>query len=248
MTNDPADPAAQQRGDTPLVYAEITHEDYAVQASSFTAVPTRGGVVLCGLCPRCTDTMEFPHVSKVHRRFRLFRTEGGVNPSAHPAQQGPAPEERPVPMACTCSGDHPGRPPGGGRLRGLLERRAGTRDMSLNVRPGPPADPADRLDARKMQQLVKNELPRVREAALAWRNGVGVLPAGLVGFGLVKGRSDVSQLASPYDAVVGGIMLLSLLAGTGAVLLLLRAAHGRPASVTLRETSRAGGPSVRTAT
>ncbi|MFF9264085.1 MULTISPECIES: hypothetical protein [Streptomyces] len=121
--------------------------------------------------------------------------------------------------------------------------------MNLTVHPGPPADPADRINARHMQQLVKNELPRVREAALAWRNGVGVLLAGLVGFGLIKGRTDVSQLASPYDAVVGGVLLLSLLAGTGAALLLLRAAHGRPASVALRKTSRAGGgPSVRTAT
>lgn len=97
----------------PLPYAEITHEDYGVQARSFTVVPTRGGVVLCGLCPRCADTMEFLYVNRVYRRFRLLRAEGGASSSAQPPQQRrAASEEGFIPMACTCTEDHPGRPSG----------------------------------------------------------------------------------------------------------------------------------------
>jgi len=107
--------------------------------------------------------------------------------------------------------------------------------VTLRVNPGPDACPADQLSARQDYQLVKNSLPRVREAALAWRNGVGALLAGLIGFGLIKGRTDVGELASPSDAVVGFLLLGALLAGTTSALLLLRAAHGRPAAVAIRE-------------
>jgi hypothetical protein len=103
---------------------------------------------------------------------------------------------------------------------------------------GPPARPADRLTARQHQQLVREELPRVRTAALAWRNGVAGLLAALLGFGLIRGRTDVSDLAPPSGAVVGVLLLLSLLAGTVSATLLLRAAHGRPASVSLGRADR----------
>ncbi|MEU1268496.1 hypothetical protein [Streptomyces sp. NPDC005799] len=59
--------------------------------------------------------------------------------------------------------------------------------------------------------------------------------AGLIGFGLVKGRSDIGELASPYDAFVGCVLLTALIAGTVAALLLLRAAHGRPLAADLRD-------------
>lgn len=106
--------------------------------------------------------------------------------------------------------------------------------MNIRITPGPPAVPADRLPGRQGYQLVKEELSRVRAAALAWRNGVGALLFGLIGFGLVKGRTDIGQLAAPYDAVVGALLLAALITGTTAALLLLRAAHGRPASVAVR--------------
>ncbi|WP_030349036.1 hypothetical protein [Streptomyces sp. NRRL S-1022] len=101
------------------------------------------------------------------------------------------------------------------------------------VRPGPPGTPADRRAARQTRELLAGELSRAREAALAWRNGLAALFAGLLGFGLVKGRTDVGRLASPYDALVGGALLLCLLCGTLGALLLLRAAHGAPAGVRL---------------
>jgi hypothetical protein len=81
--------------------------------------------------------------------------------------------------------------------------------------------------------VLAGELSRAREAALAWRNGLAALFAGLLGFGLVKGRTDVGRLARPYDVLVGGALLLCLLCGTLGALLLLRAAHGAPAGVRL---------------
>ncbi|MFC4049870.1 hypothetical protein ACFOY4_09270 [Actinomadura syzygii] len=91
------------------------------------------------------------------------------------------------------------------------------------------ASPADLRRAQQREQLLRDELPRVRAAALAWRNGLGALLAGLLGFGLVKGRTDVGQLDERWAATVGVVLLLALIAGTSGALLLLRAAHGRPA-------------------
>ncbi|MFE9725716.1 hypothetical protein ACFYQ5_19465 [Streptomyces sp. NPDC005794] len=94
--------------------------------------------------------------------------------------------------------------------------------------PGTPATPAHRRAARRAQELLANELPLAREAARAWSHGLAGLFVGLLGFGLVKGRTDVSKLAAPYGSAVGGALLLSLLCGTAGALLLLRAAHGAP--------------------
>ncbi|MEV4693555.1 hypothetical protein AB0K27_20930 [Micromonospora echinospora] len=97
---------------------------------------------------------------------------------------------------------------------------------------------ATESDLRAVQQrdrLLRDELPRVRAAAGAWRNGLGVLLAGLIGFGLIKGRSDVGQLAPSWAAVVGAILLAALLVGAVGAVLLLRAAHGRPFVTSSRE-------------
>ncbi|MGW2571655.1 hypothetical protein [Streptomyces sp. NPDC001537] len=100
-------------------------------------------------------------------------------------------------------------------------------------RPGPPATTTDLRRAQYRDSVVRSELRRVRTAALAWRNGLGALLAGLVGFGLVKGRSDVSTLAGPVAAMVGLLLLLALTSGTVGALKLLHAAHGRPRVVAL---------------
>ncbi|MER6348753.1 hypothetical protein ACWC10_04640 [Streptomyces sp. NPDC001595] len=102
--------------------------------------------------------------------------------------------------------------------------------------PGPArATPADLLRAQHRERLLRDELPRVREAATAWRNGLGVLLAGLGAFGLVKGRSDVGQLASAWSVAAGALLGGALLAGATGALLLLRAAHGRPAVLPVGE-------------
>src|SRR5512142_960470 len=102
----------------------------------------------------------------------------------------------------------------------------------------PAAEPATGHDLRAAQQqqrLLKTELPRVREAATAWRNGLGALLAALIGFGLVKGRSDVGQLAPGWAAAVGVVLLLALAAGAIGALLLLRAAHGSARATDTRD-------------
>ncbi|MEU6367273.1 hypothetical protein ABZ876_16435 [Streptomyces sp. NPDC046931] len=99
--------------------------------------------------------------------------------------------------------------------------------------PGPPGTAADRQAARQTRQLLAGELARARAAALAWRNGLAALFVGLLSFGLIKGRTDIGKLASPYDALVGVALLLCLLFGASGALLLLRAAHGAPTTVRL---------------
>jgi hypothetical protein len=101
------------------------------------------------------------------------------------------------------------------------------RQFRLTAAPQP-ATESDLRAAQHRDRLLRAELPRVREAATAWRNGLAGLLAALVGFGLVKGRSDVGQLADRWAGVVGLLLAAALLAGAVGALLLLRAAHGRP--------------------
>jgi hypothetical protein len=112
--------------------------------------------------------------------------------------------------------------------------------MNLRVSAGPPATPQDRRAARATVNLLSGELARIRATATAWRNGLGALMAGLVGFGLVRGRQDVGLLAPPYDAVAGALLLGALLSGAAGASWLLRAAHGRPAAVAVREVISRG--------
>lgn len=107
--------------------------------------------------------------------------------------------------------------------------------MTIRVSAGPKADPHDRQTAKATRDLLADELTRVRTGALAWRNGLGALLAGLIGFGLVKGRSDVSQLATGYADAVGYLLLAALIAGAASAVLIMRAAHGRPYALALRK-------------
>jgi hypothetical protein len=108
--------------------------------------------------------------------------------------------------------------------------------VTLSLRPGRTATPSDLLWAQAQERALEAELPAVRTLAAAWRNGLGALLAAVVGFGLVKGRSDITQLAPPWNAWAGVLLLLSLLCGAVAAFFLLRAATGMPA---LRATARA---------
>lgn len=107
--------------------------------------------------------------------------------------------------------------------------------MTIRVSAGRTAEPHDRQVAKATRELLAGELTRVRSGALAWRNGLGALLAGLISFGLVKGRSDITQLDPLYAAVVGCLLLASLTAGAAAAVLIMRAAHGRPYALTLRK-------------
>lgn len=107
--------------------------------------------------------------------------------------------------------------------------------MTIRVSAGPKAEPRDREAAKAIRDLLAEELNRVRAGALAWRNGLGALLAGLIGFGLIKGRSDITQLVPPYAAIVGCLLLIALTAGTASAVLIMRAAHGRPYALALRK-------------
>lgn len=110
--------------------------------------------------------------------------------------------------------------------------------MTIRVSAGPPAEPHDRDAAKATRELLADELARVRAGALAWRNGLGALLAGLIGFGLIRGRSDITQLATLYAAIVGWLLLASLFAGAASAVLIMRAAHGRPYALALRKVVR----------
>ncbi|WBB54145.1 hypothetical protein [Verrucosispora sp. WMMD573] len=101
----------------------------------------------------------------------------------------------------------------------------------IRVRPGPTATLTDLRRAQELAALLRGELDRVRTAALAWRNGLGGLLVALIGFSLIRGRSDVSTLAPGWGALVGVLLLAAIVAGVAGALALLRAAHG-PLSVT----------------
>jgi hypothetical protein len=107
--------------------------------------------------------------------------------------------------------------------------------MTYQLRPAEPATEADLRAAQERARLLAAELPRVRDAATAWRNSLGGLLVALVGFSLIKGRSDVSQLAQSWAAAVGILLLAALIAGAAGAILLIRAANGRPSVMPIHE-------------
>lgn len=99
-------------------------------------------------------------------------------------------------------------------------------DWSLT--PGPPAERTDLLRAQDRARLMHTQLERIQANAKAWRSGLGAVLVALAGFSLIRGRSDLSQLAQPWPLLVGVVLLLAFGVGTVAALSLLRAAYGRP--------------------
>ena len=207
------DPTAQP----PVPFDEMTDDAYAAAfLQGLDAVENGEGSSSEGRCPRCGDPMDFSVVTEIfqrrsprrRRRRRLPRREDGV---VH------------VP------GDTSGAAGRGQGVRRLLERPVDSPDeVMFDIAPGSPGPLTQRRAAKATQDLLADELPRVRTSAVAWRNGLGALLAGLIGFGLVKGRSDVTQLTPTAAAAAGFLLLAALVAGSVAAVLLMRAAHGRP--------------------
>ncbi|WP_445528865.1 hypothetical protein [Streptomyces cyslabdanicus] len=100
--------------------------------------------------------------------------------------------------------------------------------MSGSLSPGRSADRSDAAAAQEHHQALRNELPRVREAARSWRNGLAGLLLSLVGFGLIRGPSEVDKVEAPWHIVIGCLLLASLLAGAFGAYRLLGAHNGRP--------------------
>ncbi|QFZ20598.1 hypothetical protein [Saccharothrix syringae] len=89
--------------------------------------------------------------------------------------------------------------------------------------------------AQERHRLLRSELTRVRGAATAWRNALAGLLVALIGFGLVKGRSDIGQLDKAWAIAVGALLLVSLLVGVAGALSLVRAANGSPSVVPMKD-------------
>lgn len=114
-------------------------------------------------------------------------------------------------------------------MRRLLDpHHLGIGAVTYQLKPGPPATAADLRAARERGRLLGAELTRVREAATAWRNGLGGLLTALIVFSLIKGRSDIGQLATFWSALVGILLLAALITAAAGAVLLIRAANGRP--------------------
>lgn len=85
----------------PVPYREVSEPGYAEQAAATFVIETFdvGMSLLGGVCPRCQAAIEVPLVDGVFRRTLSTneRAEG---------------DHQPVPIICTCSEAHPGRPDG----------------------------------------------------------------------------------------------------------------------------------------
>lgn len=88
-------------GRSSVPFGEVTSDDYAATfTGGCTAVPTSRGHVLRGTCPRCGDSMDFLVVTEVWQSIT----------TATPPAESPSSTQDEVPLLCTCSAPHPGRP------------------------------------------------------------------------------------------------------------------------------------------
>jgi len=82
--------------------------------------------------------------------------------------------------------------------------------------------------AQKAQQLRFSQLDVARRQAEAWRTGLAGITALFGAVLIIKGRSDVAGLASPYPVILVTFYTLTLIILTAATLIAIRAASGAP--------------------
>jgi hypothetical protein len=111
----------------------------------------------------------------------------------------------------------------------------------MRLSAGPPARPENRTVAFHHQRVLVGELERARALADNWRKGVAGLLIGIVGFSLIRGRSEVDKLTSSAAVVVGIVLAIAALTGTYAAFLILRAAHGSPRPAGILSGPRSDG-------
>jgi hypothetical protein len=111
----------------------------------------------------------------------------------------------------------------------------------MKLTPGPPARPENRVEALQQQRLLDDELTRARSLADSWRTGVAGLLAGIIGFSLIRGRTEIDKLATGYAVAVGVVLAVSIATGAAAAFLILRAAHGLPVAVPALTGRRSDG-------
>jgi hypothetical protein len=98
-----------------------------------------------------------------------------------------------------------------------------------------------RQDALNTYRMVSQELPAVRAMADSWRKGMAGLLIAVVGFTVIRGRSDLSQLATGWALAVGGLLVGVVVVGGFAAYQILGAAHGWPRPVPAISGRRSDG-------
>jgi hypothetical protein len=82
--------------------------------------------------------------------------------------------------------------------------------------------------AQKAQQLRFSQLDTARRQAEAWRTGLAGITALFGAVLVIKGRSDIAGLASPYPVILVASYVLTLILLLSATLIAIRAASGVP--------------------
>ncbi|MEE6163442.1 MULTISPECIES: hypothetical protein [unclassified Mycolicibacterium] len=101
----------------------------------------------------------------------------------------------------------------------------------MKLTPSHDATVQHRQDALNTYRMVSEELPAVRAMADSWRKGIAGLLVAVVGFTVIRGRSDLSQLATGWAIAVGGLLAGVVIVGGFAAYQILGAAHGWPRPV-----------------
>ncbi|MBF6102305.1 hypothetical protein IU510_30255 [Nocardia cyriacigeorgica] len=98
----------------------------------------------------------------------------------------------------------------------------------MKLVPGPTATAIDRQDARNAYRAVSAELGAIRAMADNWRKGLAGLMVAVVGFSLIRGRTDLEKLDRGYAVWVAWLLAAALVTVAVAAYLILSAAHGSP--------------------
>jgi hypothetical protein len=100
----PPVPAAEAPPGAGLPFQKVTVDLYAQAfADTCTVIEVPTGIVLQGICPRCCDTMSFPHLTSV------IMVGKSQNATADPPNS-PDADSTVIKMLCTCRNVHPYRP------------------------------------------------------------------------------------------------------------------------------------------
>ncbi|WP_433228907.1 hypothetical protein [Actinomadura formosensis] len=109
--------------------------------------------------------------------------------------------------------------------------------MPITVQPGPPPSPQEVAETRRLIQLAESVLPRTREVAEKWRNGLALLSGVVVAAGVVKGRDSIQDVASGYRIAVGVLLAVAVVLGIVSLVLAMLASFGWPSPVTVHRSA-----------
>ncbi|NDK90048.1 hypothetical protein GYA93_10710 [Gordonia desulfuricans] len=202
-------------------------------ARNFTGIanPSADGVTATGSCPRCGHPMQTSLTDTVYRN---------VAPGGGTADTG-------VAMVCGCRTDHPGHPEGESGCGAWWSLRYEISETGVAFHSVSIAEldaDAVRADAHALRSAGEGELTAVRSAASSWSKGIGAAVIALLGFGLVTGPSDISDLTCAASIVVGVLLAAALVAGMVSVGLLFRSAYGALEPVATPQDSPPGQNAV----